>query len=95
VCYHGVDLSRFSDEEKESRERHDGAPLILSVGRFCEKKGFHYLIEACHRLRQDGRRFVCRIVGFGPLQEQLGELIRALELQVFRFPGRQNGPRTG
>ena len=81
VCYHGVDLSRFSGEQKESRERHAGAPLILSVGRFCEKKGFHYLIEACHRLQQDGRRFVCRIVGFGPLQEQLEELIRALELQ--------------
>jgi len=81
LCYHGVDLSRFSGEQKESRERHAGAPLILSVGRFCEKKGFHYLIEACHRLQQDGRRFVCRIVGFGPLQEQLEELIRALELE--------------
>lgn len=85
VCYHGVDLSRFSGEPGDSRERHTGAPLILSVGRFCEKKGFAYLIRACHRLKQNGRRFVCRIVGFGPLQEQLEELIRTLELQDYVF----------
>ena len=85
LCYHGVDLSRFSGEPGESRERHIGAPLILSVGRFCEKKGFAYLIWACHRLKQNGRRFVCRIVGFGPLQEQLEELIRTLELQDYVF----------
>jgi len=85
LCYHGVDLSRFSGEPGESRERSKGAPLILSVGRFCEKKGFAYLIRACHRLKQNGRRFVCRIVGFGPLQEQLEELIRTLELQDYVF----------
>jgi glycosyltransferase involved in cell wall biosynthesis len=81
LCYHGVDLSRFSGEPAPSRERHAGTPLILSVGRFCEKKGFPYLIRACHRFKQNGRRFVCRIVGFGPLQEQLEELIRTLGLQ--------------
>lgn len=81
LCYHGVDLSRFSGEPREAGERHTGTPLILSVGRFCEKKGFPFLIQACHRLKQNGRRFVCRIVGFGPLQGQMEELIRTLELQ--------------
>ena len=81
LCYHGVDLSRFSGEPGRFRERHTEAPLILSVGRYCEKKGFAYLIRACHRLKQNGRSFVCRIVGFGELQEQLEELIRTLELQ--------------
>jgi len=81
LCYHGVDLSRFSGEPGESRRRYAETPLILSVGRFCEKKGFPFLIQACHRLKQGGRRFVCRMVGFGPLQEQLEELIRTLELQ--------------
>ena len=80
LCYHGVDLSRFSGLE-EFRERHPATPVILSVGRYCEKKGFAYLIQACHRLKQNGRRFVCRIVGFGPLQAQLGALIRDLALQ--------------
>lgn len=81
LCYHGVDLSRFTREPVESQERHQATPAILSVGRFCEKKGFAYLIQACGRLKQDGRRFVCRIVGFGPLQARLEALIRDLELQ--------------
>jgi glycosyltransferase involved in cell wall biosynthesis len=80
LCYHGVDLSRFSSEPGE-RKDHPAMPLILSVGRFCEKKGFEYLIQACHRLKQESRRFVCRIVGFGPLQAQLEALITELDLQ--------------
>lgn len=96
LCYHGVDLSRFSSEPKESRTTqvtkrgpHQEVltanplkvPVILSVGRFCEKKGYPYLIQACYRLKQQGRSFVCRIVGFGPLQEELEKLIHTLQLQ--------------
>ncbi|MDJ0705007.1 MAG: glycosyltransferase [Leptolyngbyaceae cyanobacterium MO_188.B28] len=53
-------------------------PLILSVGRFCEKKGFPYLFEACHSLKQKGLRFHCGIVGYGPLQEQFERQIEDL-----------------
>src|SRR5215472_5233498 len=81
LCYHGVDLSRFSLETGNSREHPTAPPVILSVGRFCEKKGFTYLVQACHRLKQKGRRFVCRIVGFGPLQQALEEQIANLELK--------------
>jgi glycosyltransferase involved in cell wall biosynthesis len=81
LSYHGVDLSRLCCETANSREHPTATPVILSVGRFCEKKGFTYLIQACHRLKQNGRHFVCRIVGFGPLQKQLEELIETLTLQ--------------
>lgn len=81
LCYHGVDLSRFSGEPQARSGSPAEAPVILSVGRFCEKKGFRYLLQACHRLKQQGRRFVCRIVGFGPLQRELEELIRTLDVQ--------------
>lgn len=80
LCYHGVDLGRFSAEPEEASKKID-PPLILSVGRFCEKKGFPYLLEACRRLKERGRQFACRIVGFGPLEKDLQELIRSLELQ--------------
>ena len=53
-------------------------PLILSVGRFCEKKGFPYLFEACHRLKQKGLQFRCGIVGYGPLQKQFESQIEEL-----------------
>jgi glycosyltransferase involved in cell wall biosynthesis len=80
VCYHGVDLSRFSCEPEGHRADSDEPFRILSVGRFCEKKGFPYLLQACHRLKQRERPFVCRIIGFGPLQQELEELIRTLQL---------------
>ncbi|NJN20868.1 MAG: glycosyltransferase family 4 protein [Leptolyngbya sp. RL_3_1] len=54
------------------------APLkILSVGRFCEKKGLNYLLDACHHLQQSGIAFHCRLVGYGPLQAQLEAQIQA------------------
>jgi glycosyltransferase involved in cell wall biosynthesis len=81
LCYHGVNLGQFFSEQRISREHHTATPLILSVGRFCEKKGFAYLIDACHRLKQNGRRFACHIVGFGPLEKQMEDLIESLELQ--------------
>jgi glycosyltransferase involved in cell wall biosynthesis len=81
VCYHGVDVSRFSCEPDVRRADSIEPLQILSVGRFCEKKGFPYLLQACYRLKQRGSRFVCRIIGFGPLQQELEELIRSLQLQ--------------
>jgi len=58
----------------------EGIPLILSVGRLVEKKGFPDLIAACARLKQAGRRFVCAIYGEGPLHSQLSALIERLDL---------------
>jgi glycosyltransferase involved in cell wall biosynthesis len=55
-------------------------PLILSVGRLVEKKGFPDLIAACARLRQSGRRFRCAIYGEGPLHDHLAMLIEQLDL---------------
>ncbi|NJL47538.1 MAG: colanic acid biosynthesis glycosyltransferase WcaL [Leptolyngbyaceae cyanobacterium SM2_5_2] len=53
---------------------------ILSVGRFCEKKGFPYLLQACHLLKESLINFECRIVGYGPLQAQLNAMIQELDL---------------
>lgn len=83
LSYHGVDLSRFSP----SLGTHSHAPSqpspplqILSVGRFCEKKGFSYLLEACRRLRDAGLTFHCNLVGYGPLEHKLAAQIKALDL---------------
>jgi len=55
-------------------------PLILSVGRLVEKKGFPDLIAACAQLKQAGQRFHCEIYGAGPLHRQLSALIERLDL---------------
>jgi glycosyltransferase involved in cell wall biosynthesis len=55
-------------------------PLILSVGRLVEKKGFPDLIAACAQLKQAGQQFRCTIYGEGPLHGQLSALIERLAL---------------
>ena len=55
-------------------------PLIYSVGRLIEKKGFADLIRACALLRDAGTRFQCRITGEGPLGEALQAQIEDAQL---------------
>ncbi|MBL9151796.1 MAG: glycosyltransferase family 4 protein [Verrucomicrobiales bacterium] len=83
--YNGLDLAPF----RAAAARRDpaavwqapGGPLILSVGRLIEKKGFDDLIRACARLRDCGAGpFRCVIVGDGPLETELADLIRQLDI---------------
>lgn len=46
-------------------------PMILSVGRLVEKKGFSDLVTACQVLVARGHRFQCAIYGGGPLLAEL------------------------
>jgi glycosyltransferase involved in cell wall biosynthesis len=63
AIYHGLDTDFFSPPVSPSERDPSLPPLILSVGRFVEKKGFDQLIEACARLRDAGVAFACVIVG--------------------------------
>jgi len=74
--YNGLDLERF-----RYRESAPSDPLILSVGRAVEKKGFVYLIQACRLLKRRGVPFTCKIIGTGILQESLSRLIFDLDLE--------------
>jgi colanic acid/amylovoran biosynthesis glycosyltransferase len=73
--YNGLDLSVFKSAAPKAN------PLrILSIGRLIEKKGFKFLIEACHLLRSSGLPFVCQIVGDGPEHDRLEELVQGYHL---------------
>ncbi len=61
TLYHGLDTKLFTPPPKEKEPI--GVPNILSVGRFVEKKGFPYLIDACRILKHKGLSFKCRIIG--------------------------------
>jgi glycosyltransferase involved in cell wall biosynthesis len=54
---------------------------ILCVAALREVKGHRYLIEACALLRDRGIDFECRLVGHGPLRQDLERRIRAAGLQ--------------
>ena len=77
--YHGLDTDYFSPAPPaHSAATAPSLPMILSVGRFVEKKGFDQLIEACALLKQGGVRFGCLIVGErGSAYESMRALIEA------------------
>lgn len=78
--YNGLDLAPLLDARRRA-DRSRAAGGILSVGRLIEKKGFDDLITACGLLRDEGRAFRCRIVGEGPLEEELRGQIERLGLR--------------
>ncbi len=71
--YNGMEFGAEAPKTPEA-----GTPLILTVGRYIEKKGFEYLIEACAKLPT--RDFRCLIVGQGPREEALRQQVEALGL---------------
>lgn len=71
TIYNGLDLDLFAFRNGAPVE-----PLILSVGRLVEKKGFSTLIGACRVLKERGTKFTCELVGTGPLSGALKEQIR-------------------
>ena len=73
--YNGIDLARFRPTDFSAVP-----PMIISVGRLIEKKGFADLIEACRLLRGRGIDFRCEIIGEGPLQAALEEQINRGDL---------------
>ncbi|MFA7233788.1 MAG: glycosyltransferase family 4 protein [Terrimicrobiaceae bacterium] len=72
--YNGIDPDRFTGTHLPA-----SPPLILSVGRYIEKKGFRDLITACALLAD--LPLECRIIGEGPLEAELRTLVESLEQQ--------------
>ncbi|PIU42071.1 MAG: hypothetical protein COS99_01995 [Candidatus Omnitrophica bacterium CG07_land_8_20_14_0_80_42_15] len=84
VIHCGVDVDLFRPETAASSE----TTVLLSGGRFVEKKGFTYLIKSCKLLIEKGIRFRCDIFGDGPLKEELLGEARELGLEdMIRFVG--------
>ena len=68
--YNGIDLAEYAFEPPAERP-----PMIAAVGRLVEKKGFPVLVEACATLAARDCSFRCVIVGSGPLEEALVDMI--------------------
>jgi glycosyltransferase involved in cell wall biosynthesis len=76
TIYNGIDLEAFPFRKGDPAE-----PLILSVGRLVEKKGFSDLLRACRILYERSVPFRCEIIGTGELKDHLKELIANLGLE--------------
>jgi glycosyltransferase involved in cell wall biosynthesis len=75
LVYHGVNLKDFQPDPSPGANSASHGPLILSVGRLVEKKGFQDLLQALLIVKERGEKFHCSIYGDGPLCEQLGDWI--------------------
>lgn len=74
----GIDCSRFPFA---SRELDPGRPIrVATTGRLVEKKGIEYAIRTVARLTQAKQSIEYRIIGDGPLRNDLQRLIGELNL---------------
>lgn len=74
----GIDLKSI---EFAPRTLCPGAPVqLLSIARLTEKKGLRYALEAVRKLTEQGVPVHYRVVGDGPLREELATTIRNLRL---------------
>lgn len=76
VVHCGVDLDHIPWRPDGRAEN-----LIVAVGRLQSIKGFDTLIQALALLRHTGRAFHCKLIGDGPMQEELQALVRLHRLQ--------------
>jgi glycosyltransferase involved in cell wall biosynthesis len=73
--YNGVNVEGF-----RAAALANAVPLVLSVGRLVEKKGFADLIRACALLRDRRVAFRCEVIGEGPLHDSLAAQIDGARL---------------
>lgn len=76
VVHCGVDLDQIHWRPDGRAEN-----LIVAVGRLQAIKGFDTLVQALALLRRSGRAFHCKLIGDGPMQQELQALIALHGLQ--------------
>ena len=87
VCYSGIP-SRFLRPQQKRKVDEARVPVLLSVGRLSEEKGFFLLLEVASELEKSGQRFVLKIIGDGPERPVLeGEIARRKLSHCVELPG--------
>jgi colanic acid/amylovoran biosynthesis glycosyltransferase len=81
LLYNGLDRSRFA-EQARARPPDLSCPLVLGVGRLVATKGFRDLVEACHLMVSEGRTCRLVLIGSGPEEGRLRQLIDQYELEA-------------
>jgi glycosyltransferase involved in cell wall biosynthesis len=74
LCHHGLSLASYEPGDRRT------ADLVVGGASLVEQKGLTYLVAACARLRANGRRVRCVVIGEGPERARLEQQIRALDL---------------
>ncbi len=91
VVHCGVDPQDFKLKEFPTPfETGNGPFRFICIGTLHEVKGQRFLLEACCELKKEGIDFKCHLVGDGPDQQMLEELVLHAGLeQHVQFEGRR------
>jgi glycosyltransferase involved in cell wall biosynthesis len=88
VITNGVDIEALTSENKKQKQKiktnlnlDKKDPVLVSVGSLTEQKGFSYLIKAIDKLKEKYEDIFLMILGSGPKQKELKQLIQKLDLQ--------------
>ncbi|WP_160032337.1 glycosyltransferase [Paenibacillus sp. An7] len=72
IVHHiGINLEKIKYREDKVK---DNEVVIITVGRFTEKKGTEYLIRAFIKLMEDHKNIRLKIIGDGPLKQELSNI---------------------
>jgi glycosyltransferase involved in cell wall biosynthesis len=86
VIYNGIDTGSFTlrDADKAGARQNQGLPEgvhFVNVGRFNTQKNQHFLIETFHEMAKKRSDFYLTMVGFGPSESSLRDLVVKLGLK--------------
>jgi glycosyltransferase involved in cell wall biosynthesis len=85
VVYSGIDSTVFHpgspDEARARLDLPTDAPTVLFVGNLEPVKGVDVLLDASARVAKTGLKFHLRLIGLGPLKNQLEQRVRELGLE--------------
>ena len=75
-----ADLDSFMTAGTQRQYRTDTPLRLLYVGRLSEEKNIPLLLETCRNLSDHGILYALRIVGSGPLEQELQEQVRSFNI---------------
>jgi len=96
ISYNTTDINFFENEVDKWRKQKikikkelgiNTSKVVLYVGQLIERKGVRYLIEAFGRLKRDLKDVSLLIVGYGPQESELKELVKKRKISDIIFTG--------
>ena len=79
VHHMGIDPHKYNHANRKSK--YEGKIKILTIGRFVEKKGIRYGIEAVGTVMREHADLEYRIIGDGPLRNDVEDIISNMNLR--------------
>jgi glycosyltransferase involved in cell wall biosynthesis len=86
LIYNGVKIDEFINpisiiNLREEIQIQEDELLIANIGRLCRQKGQNYLLQAIDKVRQRFSKFKLLLIGTGPKEAELRNMVQQLDLE--------------